>query len=154
MVLGELTRAFPWRDKTAVLYETAGGCEVIQQLRSKGAQVASLNNLGGLGREHFIVEADPPVAREVRALLLNRQSKVVEIPRGKKRAYLRAVHLATQVFPSLVAEMSETLRGLRLPKTESDRLTALMLTEAMAAYFRGGRRSVPLDINWQTLLGR
>ncbi len=150
-VVASLKGAFSWRNKTVVLYESELDTESLQPLRSAGANVATLNNVGGFSREQFVIESDSTAAREIRSCLLGRSTHAVEIPPGHKRAYLHSVYLATQIFPSFVAEIAETLRSTQLSKTESDRMTALMLTEAMSWYFRAGRRNVPIDIDWDVL---
>lgn len=148
-VVYELSNAkISWHGKVVALYETAHDTAILCALGVKGAEIATVNTIGGHERNEFLLEGSSAALRTIRKFLLTRSSRTIEVRHGRKSDYMDAVHLAANVVPSLVEAISERLRSSGLTRSESERLAQDMLTNAMKAFFRAGARAVRVPINW------
>ena len=152
-VITEMSSAkVTWIGKHVSLYQSLFDTSILRPFEERGATTSTLGSIGSYKKNEFLVEGSSDAARALKTYLLGRSASTIIIEQGRKGDYLKAEFMASDVFPSLIAEIVEALRRAGIPKHERERLTEVMLANALTAYLRVGSRSVRLNLDWQRWL--
>jgi predicted short-subunit dehydrogenase-like oxidoreductase (DUF2520 family) len=93
-----------------VLCESWLTTDVLIPLRRKGAQIASLMNVGDLSENFFVVEGDAAAVRRVKRLLTRSPARVIELRAGTKPLYFAANLLSTAITIPIFQLAQQALR--------------------------------------------
>jgi hypothetical protein len=122
-VVAELSESnLPFHEMCFVLCESWMPTEILNPLRRRGGQIASLVNIGPLSVNCFVVEGDLSAVRKVKRLLARGESRVIELRLGMKPLYFAANLLCTAV-PVPVFQLAQ--QALREAGVSGNDLTLL-----------------------------
>jgi predicted short-subunit dehydrogenase-like oxidoreductase (DUF2520 family) len=128
-----------WSGRSVVLLDSSFGSGVLRALERQGAAPASLNWLGS-PPDRFLLEGDESAVRQVRSLLKQRGTEVIEIRRDGKADYLCGVRQATDRFVPLLAATVEHFMRAGMNKSAAEMMARSLVEGSVRAYFRAGKR--------------
>jgi predicted short-subunit dehydrogenase-like oxidoreductase (DUF2520 family) len=122
-IVGELSETgLPFAEMAFVLCESWLTNDVLIPLKRRGAQVASLLNVGPLPENCFVVEGDRAAARKTKRLLERGGARAIELRPGAKPLYFAANLLSTAI-PIPVLQLAQ--QALRASGLEGNDLTTV-----------------------------
>lgn len=113
----------PFAQIAFALCESWLTADALIPLKRKGAQIASLLNVGPLSQNCFVVEGDRSAARKTKRLLESGGARAVELRPGAKPLYF-AANLLSTVIPIPVLQLAQ--QALRASGVEGNDLTTVM----------------------------
>ena len=123
-IVGELCETgLPFTEMSFLLCESWLTTDVLIPLKRRGAQIASLLNVGALSHNCFVVEGDRAAARGTKRLLERGGARAIELRPGTKPLYFAANLLSTAI-PIPVLQMAQ--QALRASGVEGNDLTVVM----------------------------
>jgi predicted short-subunit dehydrogenase-like oxidoreductase (DUF2520 family) len=141
--LSELRSAtLEWRGRILLILDSTAESCVAEDFRRSGAAVATFAPIDPEA-SRYVVEGDADAVRMARNLIEDsRARRIIEIKKGAKTRYLAGAQAASQNILPFVAEAVECFQSAGLSIQESKSLAETLLTGAMRAYFRAGRRAI------------
>jgi len=111
-IVGELCESgLPFAQMAFVLCESWLATDVLIPLKRKGAQIASLLNVGPLSQNCFVVEGDRSAARKTKRLLERGGARAIELRPGTKPLYFAANLLSTAIPIPVLQLAQQALRS-------------------------------------------
>ena len=95
-IVTELAAGVGWKHKVAVLCNSMLDSSELAPLEALGAAVGSFDTIAGFEGQRYVIEGSGPAIREMRALLQQGLTRVIEIRRGGKKQYLVGVDFRQQ----------------------------------------------------------
>jgi hypothetical protein len=129
----------PFNEMSFVLCETWLTTDVLAPLRRRGAQIASLVNVGGASQNCFVVEGDLTAIRRTKRLLNRGQARVIELRAGTKPLYFAANLLSTAITIPLFQLAQQALRESGVSGNDLAILTSEWLDQLQSSVRKGGR---------------
>jgi predicted short-subunit dehydrogenase-like oxidoreductase (DUF2520 family) len=123
-IVGELCESgLPFSEMSFALCESWLTTDVLVPLKRKGAEIASLLNVGPLSETCFLVEGDRSAARKTKRLLERGGGRALELRPGTKPLYFAANLLFTAI-PIPALQLAQ--QALRASGLEGNDLTTVM----------------------------
>lgn len=111
-IVGELCNSdLVFKDLSFVLCESWLTMEALNQLKERGANVATLVNALSVERNWFIAEGQTSAVRQIRRLIEQSQCRMLEIDRGAKHLLFAAELLAGALPVPLLISAQQALRA-------------------------------------------
>jgi hypothetical protein len=148
--VGELERAgLDLVHRSVVLCDSSRDTSVLAPLAAQGAQVATVNLIGGL----LVADGHRTTASEFRRDFLPRNTRILRLKPGAKPVFLAGLTVAG--LPAYVAAgATACLREAGVSAGQARRIVQSLAEESLRAYTKGGKQSLEVrwdDTHWATI---
>ncbi len=137
-IVAELAVGVSWKHKVAVLCNSTLDSSSLAPLEALGAAVGSFEPIAGFEGQRYVVEGTSAAIREMRALLQQGRTRVVEIRRGAKTQYLVGVDFVSTLLTSALVASVKNLRNAGLPLKDAHSIAAKLADKSVRDYLKGG----------------
>lgn len=140
--VGELAGSgLDWAGRTIILCCRARDSRTLQRLGRLGAQVASLDTVGDLREERYVVEGDRDAVREVARLLGEARTRLIQIDAAHKDLYRAGIWMSSQGLLPLLDAAVVHLRRAGMARQQALPIVAELMHRCLRDYQRAGRKA-------------
>ncbi|MBX9600064.1 MAG: DUF2520 domain-containing protein [Bryobacteraceae bacterium] len=130
-----------WAGRTVILCCRARDSRTLQRLARLGARVASLDSLGDLREERFVVEGDRDAVRDLARLLGEARTRLIEIDASHKDLYRAGIWMSSQGLLPLLDAAVVHLRRAGMARQQALPIVAELMHRSLRDYQRAGRKA-------------
>jgi hypothetical protein len=132
--------AIDWRRKTVILCDAEHDSQALVPLASRGAATASAVLLEDFDGQRLLVEGDHAALLAVRRLLA-RDTRLVELRRNTKAAYLAGITFLTALSSPMLAAAGDCFRIAGLSPQMTAQVIERLTQRTLRAYLKAGRNT-------------
>jgi predicted short-subunit dehydrogenase-like oxidoreductase (DUF2520 family) len=142
-IVAELAAGVGWKHKIAVLCNSTLDSSELAPLEALGAAVGSFDTIAGFEGQRYVIEGSGPAIREMRALLQQGLTRVIEIRRGAKKHYLAGVDFVSTLLTSALVASVKNFRKAGIPLNQAHSIVAKLADKSVRDYLKAGVAGSP-----------
>ena len=137
-IVAEMAAGVGWKHKVALLCNSTLDSSELAPLEALGAAVGSFDTIAGFEGQRYVIEGSGAAIREMRALLQQGLTRVIEIRRGGKTQYLVGVDYVSSLLTSALVASVKNLRKAGVPLKQAHSIAAKVAEKSVRDYLKTG----------------
>lgn len=129
-----------WQKRALVLIDTRLDSKDIADFATRGAEVATLDQVDGFGDVRFCAEGDPLALRKIKKFLAAVRTPFFTIERGKKQVFCAGLAFTGTLATPLLAAAVDCFRKAGLEPKEAAAVAERTLLYTIRAWQKAGRQ--------------
>ena len=142
-IVAELAAGVGWKHKVALLCNSTLDSSGLAALEALGAAVGSFDTIAGFDGQRYVIEGSGPAIREMRTLLQQGLTRVIEIRLGAKTQYLVGVDFVSTLLTSALVASVKNLRKAGIPLNQAHSIAAKLADKSVRDYLKAGVAGSP-----------